>query len=69
VTTSGLAALAPLAKLESLNLTATAVDERAPEIVRGLPQLKHVWLFGTPAEPAPPAAPAAPAANEPVVAH
>jgi hypothetical protein len=68
VTSGGLAALTPLAKLESLNLTSTAVDERAPEILRGLPDLKHVWLFGTKAEPVATSTEAAPAANE-VVAH
>jgi hypothetical protein len=36
-----------LKKLESLNLTATAVDEAGIAPLKALPALKQTWLFGT----------------------
>jgi hypothetical protein len=48
VTSDGVARLASLTRLETLNLTATKVDSRGVALAKKLPVLKSVWAFGTP---------------------
>jgi hypothetical protein len=47
VTSRGLASLTNLAKLEALNLTATAVDDEGVLPFRHKKGLQHLYLFGT----------------------
>ena len=47
MTSAGLGRLVPLKKLETLNLTSTAVDDDGVAQLKGLPALKQTWLFGT----------------------
>ena len=47
MTSRGLAPLTNLGKLESLNLTATAVDDEGVLPFRRKQGLRHLYLFGT----------------------
>ncbi len=49
ITAGGAGTLVRLAKLEALNLTDTATDEATATQLKSSPNLKRLWLFGTPA--------------------
>jgi mono/diheme cytochrome c family protein/uncharacterized membrane protein len=60
VTGTGLARLAPLSQLTYLNLSETKVTAANLAPIRSMPNLRHVYLFNSPAQPAPAAIAAAP---------
>jgi len=47
VTSAGVPVLARLSHLQSLNLTATTVDDKGVAPLRRSPTLKHLYLFET----------------------
>lgn len=49
VTSAGVGALAKLEQLEAVNLTNTKVDSQGVGTLKARPQVKHVWVFGSPA--------------------
>jgi hypothetical protein len=53
VTGNGLARLAPLSQLTYLNLSETKVTAANVAPIRSMPNLRHVYLFNSPAQPAP----------------
>ena len=48
VTSDGVTFLAPLGRLDSLNLTQTKVDDRGIALAKRMPSLRHLWAFEGP---------------------
>ena len=59
---TGLQKLAPLTQLTYLNLSGTRVTSAAVAPLASMKNLRHVYLFNTPAQPAPAVSPTQPAA-------
>jgi len=53
ITGNGLARLTPLSQLTYLNLSETKVTAANLSSIRSMPNLRHIYLFNSPAQPAP----------------